>query len=126
MNFYDIQTLETLKFRLKKLGYVMRQSKHSSGNYAIGIYALDDQLPIYSRDAELFSGDTESISAWIQGIEHRNSYLYMLKATNDEKIKALEDKYVNSRIQRGMLEKIKNPDKKLDKHTTDLIELRAK
>ncbi len=126
MNWYDIQKLETLQFRLKKLGYVMSQSKYSNGSYAIGIYPLNDQLPIYCRDAELFSGDTNSIEAWIRGIEHRNDYLYMLKATNDKKVKALEEKYVKSRIQKGMLEKIKNPDKKLDKNTEDFIKLRAK
>jgi hypothetical protein len=127
MNWHDIQKLETLQLQLKKLGYVMGHSKYSSsGSYTIGVYPLNDQLPIYSRDAELFSGDTESIAIWIRGIQHRNDYLHMLKATTDEKIKCLEEKYINSRIQKGMLEKIKNPDKKLDKHTSDLIELRAK
>jgi hypothetical protein len=84
---------------------------------------LDDKLPIYSRDAELFTGTTEAISSWLRGIEHRNDYLTMLKATSDDKIKTLEEKYVKTRIQKGMLEKIKDPDKKLDKHTQDFIDL---
>ena len=127
MDWYDIQKLETLQTNLKKLGYVMRQSKYSnSGEYLIGVYALDDQLPIYSRDAELFSGNVEMITAWIRGIWHRNEYLMMLKAITDKKIGALEEKYIKDRIHQGMLQKIKNPDQKTDKHTQDLIDISSK
>ncbi len=105
----------------------MRQSKYStSGDYLIGVYPLDDKLPLYSRDAELFAGTTESITSWLRGIEHRNDYLTILKATSEDKIQILEEKYVKTRIQKGMLEKIKNPDKKLDKHTQDFIDLHNK
>jgi hypothetical protein len=127
MNWHDIQKIETLQIRLGKLGYVMRQSKHSySGEYNIGVYPLDRQLPIYSRDAELFSGTVEMIEAWIRGVYHKNEYLLMLKAITDEKIKNLEQKYIKIRIHKGMLEKIKNPDKTLDKHTQDFIDLQSK
>jgi hypothetical protein len=127
MNWHQIEQLERLRGRLTKLGYVMSPSKYStSGDYLIGVYPLNDKLPIYSRDAELFTGTTEAIESWLRGIEHRNDYLTMLKATSDDKIKTLEEKYVKTRIHKGMLEKIKNPDKKLDKHTQDLIELSGK
>jgi hypothetical protein len=127
MNWHQIEKLERLRGRLKKLGYVMCQSKYStSGDYLIGVYPLDDKLPLYSRDAELFTGTTESIESWIRGIEHRNDYLTMLKATSEDKIQILEEKYVKTRIHKGMLEKIKNPDKELDKHTQDFIDLHSK
>jgi hypothetical protein len=124
MNWYDVQALKRLEERLTKLGYVMMTSRY--GNGEIGVYPLEDKNPIYSRDAQLFGGTVEQIICWVTGIEHQNTYLMMLKATNDDKIKTLEEKYVKTRIQKGMLEKIKDPDKKLDKHTRDLIEMRAK
>lgn len=127
MNWNDIQILEALKNRLKKLGYMMLQSKWStSGSYLIGVYPLDDKNPLFSRDAEVFSGDTENIASWVRGIEHQNNYLMMLKAISEKKTKSLEENYISNRIQKGMLEKIKNPDKKLDQHTEDLIRLRSK
>jgi hypothetical protein len=127
MNWHDIQQLEALQTRLKNLGYVMRPSKYSySGECRIGVYPLDDNLPIYSRDAELFAGDTEMIMVWIRGIEHRNEYLEMLKVTTKKKIKTLEEKYIKTRLQKAMLHKIKDPDVPLDKHTQDLIGLRNK
>lgn len=127
MNWHDIQKVETLQNQLKKLGYVMRQAKYSSsGEYLIGIYPLDDHLPIYSRDAELFSGTVEMIEVWIRGVCHKHEYFYMLKAITDNKIKNLEEKYIKNRIHRGMLDKIKDPDKKIDAHTQDLINRRSK
>lgn len=127
MNWYDLQNIDRLRARLTKLGYVMRQSKYSnSGEYKIGVYPLDDNVPIYSRDAELFTGNTEMIIAWVSGIEHRNEFLTMLKATSETKIKTLEENYIKNRIQKGMLEKIKDPDRKVDKHTQDLIDMQNK
>lgn len=127
MNWNDLNRFESLKDRLKKLGYCMSQSKYSySGEYSIGVYPLDDKNPLFSRDAEVFSGDVESIGLWVRGIEHQNNYLMMLKATTEKKIKFLEEKYIKTRIQKGLLKKIKDPDEKLDDHTEDLIKLRAK
>ena len=127
MNWHQIQQLESLRDRLTKLGYVMRHSKYSNNaEYLIGIYPLNDKVPIYSRDAELFTGNTEAIMSWVRGIEHRNEYLTMLKATSESKIEALEENYIKKRIQNGMIQKIDNPDKKVDKHTQDLIDLRNK
>lgn len=127
MNWHDIKQLESLQYRLKKLGYVMSQSKYSySGEYRIGVFPMDDNVPIYSRDAELFAGDTEMIFAWVRGIEHRNEYLTMLKAVTDKKIKNLEQQYIKKRVQKGMIDKIKDPDKEIDKHTQDLIDLQNK
>lgn len=127
MNWYDIQKLEALQIRLNKLGYMMLQSKWStSGSYTIGVYPLDDKNPLFTRDAEVFSGDTEHIASWVKGIEHQNNYLMMMKATSEKKIKDLEEKYIKERIQKGMLQKISDPNKKLDQHTEDFIKLRAK
>jgi len=123
MNWYEVQQLEDLQIRLKKLGYMMCQAKHcNTGEYKIGVFPLENHLPIYSRDAQLFSGDTEMIMSWVRGIEHRNEYLLMLKAVSNKKIETLEEKYIKHRIQKGMLEKIKDPDRKIDKHTQDLID----
>lgn len=127
MNWHDVNQFEDLKYRIKKLGYVMRRSKYgNSGEHKIGVFALEDHLPIYSRDAQLFSGDTEMIMSWVLGVEHRNEYILMMKATTEKKVKALEEKYIKNRLQTAMLHKIKNPDKPIDKHTQDLIDLQNK
>lgn len=126
MNWHDIQNVENLKLRLNKLGYKMDHSKwSSSGQFLIGVYPLEDRNPIYSRDAELYTGTVEAIISWVRGIEHQNEYLLMLKATTEKRIKALEDKYVKTLIQKGVVQKIKDQNIKLDKHTEDLIKINS-
>jgi hypothetical protein len=124
MNWHDIDLLDRVVTTLNQLGYKIAPAKY--GRSEIGVYPLEDKNPLYSRDAEIYAGTLEQIACWMRGVQHQDGYLKMLKATSDKRIKELEEKYVKSKIQKGMLEKIKNPDKKLDKNTEDLIKLRAK
>ncbi len=124
MNWHDIDLLDRVVTTLNQLGYKIAPAKY--GRSEIGVFPLEDKNPLYSRDAEVYAGTLEQIACWMRGMQHQNDYLKMLKATSDKRIKDLEENYVKSRIQKGMLEKIKDPDKKIDKHTEDLIKLRAK
>lgn len=124
MNWNDIQLLDRVVTTLNKLGYKINPAKYGQGS--IGVYPLEDKNPLYSRDAEVYTGSIEQIACWMRGVEHQDGYLKMLKATSDERIKALEEKYIKKRVQQGLLDKIKNPDIKVDKHTQDLINLQSK
>ena len=124
MNWNDIQLLDRVVTTLNKLGYKINPAKYGQGS--IGVYPLEDKNPLYSRDAEVYTGTIEQIACWMRGVEHQDGYLKMLKATSDERIKALEEKYITKKIQQGLLDKIKNPDIKVDKHTQDLINLQSK
>ena len=124
MNWNDIQLLDRVVTTLNKLGYKINPAKYGQGS--IGVYPLEDKNPLYSRDAEVYTGSIEQIACWMRGVEHQDGYLKMLKATSDERIKALEEKYIKKKVQQGLLDKIKNPDIKINKHTQDLIDLQSK
>jgi hypothetical protein len=124
MNWNDIQLLDRVVTTLNKLGYKINTAKYGQGS--IGVYPLEDKNPLYSRDAEVYTGTIEQIACWMRGVEHQDGYLKMLKATSDERIKALEEKYIKKKVQQGLLDKIKNPDIKVNKHTQDLIDLQSK
>jgi NifB/MoaA-like Fe-S oxidoreductase len=127
MDWNDIQLLDRVVSSLEKLGYKIVPTKYGYGNKSeIGVISLNDKNPIYSRDAEVFTGSLEEISVWIRGVQHQNNYLLMLKATTERRIKILEEKYVKNLLQKAMLQKIKDPDQPLDKHTRDLIDLQNK
>lgn len=128
MDWTDVQLLNKVVDGLSKLGYYVKATKHSyqDKRCLVGVYPLEDKNPLYSRDAELFTGTMEEIVCWMRGINHRNEYLSMLKATTEKRIKDLEEKYIKNRLQTAMLHKIKNPDKPIDKHTQDLIDLQNK
>jgi hypothetical protein len=123
MNWYSIVQIEAVKTRLNNLGYKMLPAKYRQDGL-IGIYPADDKNPLYSRDAEVFCGTVEDITAWVRGIEHQSGYLKMLKATSDKKIKALEEKYVKTRLQKAAVDKIKDGSTKIDKHTQELIDIK--
>ena len=123
MNWNSIVQIEAVKIRLNNLGYKMLPAKYRHDG-SIGIYPADDKNPIYSRDAEVFSGTVEDITAWVRGIEHQVGYLTMLKAIKPEKVKSLEDKYIQTRIQKAAVDKIKDGSTKIDKHTQELIDIK--
>jgi hypothetical protein len=122
MNWNDIQFIKRTEERLSKLGYKMMPARYGSGD--ISVYPLDDKNPIYSRDADVFSGTVEQIACWIRGVEHQDGYLKMLKATSDARIRNLEQKYVKELEHRAMLDIIEN--KQINKHTKDLMDSKCK
>ena len=125
MDWTDVQFLDKVVTGLLKLGYTIKPAKYGQGG-SVGVYPIDDKKPLYSRDAEVYTGTIEQIACWMRGVEHHDGYLKMLKATSDKRIQDLEQKYVKKRVQEGMLLKIKDPDKKIDKHTQDLINMQSK
>jgi hypothetical protein len=42
------------------------------------LYPKQDSLPIYSRDAELFTGTIEQLEVWLRGLEWARDYDRML------------------------------------------------
>lgn len=127
MDWNDIQLLDRVVTSLEKLGYKIVPTKYGYGNRSeIGVIPLNDKNPIYSRDAEVFTGTLEQIAVWIRGVQHQKDYLLMLKATTEKRIKVLEEKYIKKLEHQAMLDKIRNPDKKIDKNTEALIKVRNK
>jgi len=124
MNWNDIQLLENVVSALTKLGYKIKPAKY--GQASIGVYPLDDKNPLYSRDAQVYVGTIEQIACWMRGVQHQDGYLKMLKATSDKRIKELEEKYIEKLKHQTILDVIRDPNKKIDKHTKDLIDATSK
>ena len=127
MDWNDVQLLNTVVEGLEKIGFKIMPSKYGyGGRTSVGVYPLQDKNPLYSRDAEVFTGTMEQISCWMRGVSHRNDYLLMLKATTEKRIQDLEEKYKKKLKHEAMLEKIRNPDKKINTHAEDLIKSESK
>ena len=60
-------------------------------------------LPIYTRDAELYSGTLEQIRTWVMGVNWARNYDGMLKLSDEKKRQKKEDEYRH----REMLRKLK-------------------
>jgi hypothetical protein len=71
--------IEELKAKCDSMGFRIGYPEHGYyvKEYAdvVSIFPKDrDALPIYSRDAELFTGTIESLKMWLNGIEWAREY----------------------------------------------------
>ena len=99
--YNTVLQIRKLEDKIEKMGFRMGNSKYPRYNEygtTIGLMPKDDKLPIYSRDAELFSGTIEEAEIWLRGVEFATEYLKMIKLVTDEKIKRKEQDMRNSQL----------------------------
>jgi hypothetical protein len=66
----------------------MAHSRYGNGPFGdfVGLKPKDEtSLPIYARDAELFSGTLEELNVWLRGVKWARDYDRMLNLSNDKK-----------------------------------------
>ena len=114
--YQAVISLRRLEADVDKLGLMLCASKH--GNWGgneyddrVSVKPKDaDSLPIYTRDAELFTGSLEQLRVWLQGVQWAREYDMMLKLS-DEKKRALKEDAERARQfsakQRQLLEDLK-------------------
>jgi hypothetical protein len=91
-----IVSLRRLEADVDALGFMLCAPKTGWGgdDFAdrVAIKPKDaDSLPIYNRDAELFTGTLEQLRVWLQGVAWARQYDRMLKLSDDKKRAVKED-----------------------------------
>ncbi len=100
--------LRRLEADLDAIGLMLCNPKHGSwsGNdYSdrAGVKPKDaDALPIYSRDAEMFTGTLEQIKIWLIGVQWARQYDNLLKLSDDKKRAKKEHDYRHARMLRQL------------------------
>ena len=100
--------LRRLEADLDKLGLMLCAPKHGSwsgDNYSdrAGVKPKDaEALPIYNRDAELFTGTLPQIRTWLIGVEWARNYDMMLKLSDEKKRAKKEDDYRHAQMVRNL------------------------
>lgn len=93
-------TIEKYKFvlyRLNQIGLTIAKSKYGDVITQMSVMPMQDTVeetvPIYSRDAELFIGTLEEIEFWIYGVEWARQYDMVLfgKKHNDNRKRKEQD-----------------------------------
>lgn len=96
--YHAVLELRRLEEAVDKLGFMLCNPKH--GNWGrsddftdrVSIKPKDaDSLPIYTRDAEVFTGTLEQLKTWMQGVAWARDYDSMLKLSDDTKRAIKED-----------------------------------
>lgn len=100
--------LRRLEADLDRLGLMLSSPKHGSwsgDDYSdrAGVKPKDsDALPIYARDAELFTGSLEQIKIWLIGVRWARDYDMMLKISDDKKRTKKENDYRHAQMLRNL------------------------
>jgi hypothetical protein len=90
-----ILELRRLEKAVDELGFMM--SSPRTGNWGndgdrVSLKPKDaDSVPIYNRDAEVFTGTLEQLQVWVRGVAWAREYDSMLKLSDDKKRAAKED-----------------------------------
>jgi len=86
------EVVDRLGFRMGKPAYAAYSETDNMDN--IALYPKDDCLPIYTRDACLFTGNLVELEYWIKGLDWARQYDSYLGAVSDKRRKQYEDKEV--------------------------------
>lgn len=101
--------LQRIEEQAQLLGFRLGNPKHgnwggSSDSDSVSLYPAEETLPVYSRDAEIFTGTFRDLEIFMAGWAKSQSYDMMLRMTDDKKRKRYEDK--ERERQRFMKEKL--------------------
>ncbi len=89
-----LRSFRDVEERANKIGLKFAASKYSGMEFdTIALVPLDEHLPIYNREAEVFQGTLQDISSWIRGVEWSRNYDNLMMSKNDEKRETAERKY---------------------------------
>ena len=97
-----------LEAEVDKLGFKMVNARHSDmfGEFIALIPKDANALPIYSRDAEIFSGTLEGLQYWLRGVNWTRTYDDMLRLSDSKKRERKEQDERN----RQLVKRLKNED----------------
>ena len=89
-----LQSFRNVEARANKIGLKFGPSKFIGMQFdTIALVPFDEHLPIYNREAEVFTGTLQDIDKWLQGITWARNYDDLMKVSNDEKRQTAESKY---------------------------------
>jgi hypothetical protein len=109
-----LRSFRDIEERANNIGLRFAPSKYNGMEFdTIALIPFDEHLPIYNREAEVFSGSLHDIDKWLRGVEWSRNYDNLMMSKNDEKRKTAENKYQ----QRELLKIIRDGEKqkKLDR-----------
>jgi hypothetical protein len=100
--YKTILILRHLEKEVDQLGFVLEAPRSSGWGTSdfddrVSIIPKDENaLPIYTRDAEIFTGTLENLRIWLQGVQWAREYDRMLKVS-DDKTRAKKEEHERGR-----------------------------
>ena len=104
INWDTIQKIERVRARAHDLGFKLEQWSPTLYNPTeqIVLRPRDDELPAYSRDADIHVGDLHSIDMFLRGIVWNQTYMELIRAADDKRVKKCEQTVRNNNLARRL------------------------
>lgn len=94
ITYSDYERIKSVEAQAQELGFQLAKSDYrysSSANFAL--VPMSDQLPAYSREAEIAAGDLNHIQAFLAGFVRARQYDMLLRLSDDKKRARAEERY---------------------------------
>jgi hypothetical protein len=108
------QRWQRIEAQAAMMGFRLANPKHGAwcgidrGPDQVALYARNDSLPAYSRDAELFVGTFSEVETFLIGWGKAQQYDYLLRMTDPKRRLRFEAKEIErQRLEKERLEKRK-------------------
>lgn len=82
---------QSLGFRLANPSARSGWSSHDSGDM-VALYPNDEALPVFSRDADIYTGTFGQVEVFLAGWARAQQYDMLLRLSDDKKRKKYEDR----------------------------------
>lgn len=99
--YRTIHLFRRLENECDQLGFILTAPKYQYSDGSRDVVAVGvkgDALPLYARDAELFTGTLEELDIWLRGVGWARKYYSMLGLIDDKKIARKEQDFRNQHI----------------------------
>ena len=99
--YHAILRLRRLEEEASKLGFMFAypKNRHFDEGDRVALKPKDaESVPIYCRDAEVFTGTLEELAVWIRGVQWARDYDMMLRVSDEKKRERKEQDVRNKQL----------------------------
>jgi len=101
--YYTYNRWKRIEESAEKLGFRLGNPKHGwnhDNQDLVALFPADNALPIYSRDADIFTGTFHEVEVWLDGWSRARVYDQMLGLSTDKKRARAEDRERARQVER--------------------------
>lgn len=99
VGFATYESFKRIEKMANDLGLKFDRPKHHGYEMdTISLYPIDECLPLYSRDAQVYTGSLGEVDAWLTGVMWARYYDKMLKVSEEKKRERKEQDYRNQQL----------------------------
>lgn len=101
----QLQAIKNIEKEAWELGFQLIRSRYYSETNEIGLIPRDaEALPVYARDAEIFSGTLNDIHKYLMGIKWARDYDRMLRVSTPTQREKKEQQERNKQLMKVIKE----------------------